>query len=250
MAELVLGPMLRHVTETSATVWVETDRRCTVEVLGRTTPTFCVAGHHYALVDHRRPHAGVDQRVRRTARRRGRAGPSRAARCRPAGSAPCGDGPLVAVVFGSCRTAAPHEPPWALELAIDDRGRGVDALYAYALRMVDQPADEWPELAVFLGDQVYADDSSPQTRERIARSAARTSTVAGRPAAGAGRGFEEFTWLYEEAWSPDVERWFLSNVPSVMIFDDHDMIDDWNISAAWVRDIRRRTGGRTTSSAA
>ncbi len=23
-----------------------------------------------------------------------------------------------------------------------------------------------------------------------------------------------------------------------MIFDDHDMIDDWNISASWVRDIR------------
>jgi hypothetical protein len=30
----------------------------------------------------------------------------------------------------------------------------------------------------------------------------------------------------------------LSVVPSAMIFDDHDMIDDWNISAAWVADIR------------
>ena len=53
-------------------------------------------------------------------------------------------------------------------------------------------------------------------------------------------GFEEFTWLYHEAWSPEIERWFFSNVPSVMIFDDHDMIDDWNISDAWVRDIRRQ----------
>ena len=25
-----------------------------------------------------------------------------------------------------------------------------------------------------------------------------------------------------------------------MIFDDHDMIDDWNISEAWVRDIRQQ----------
>jgi len=43
------------------------------------------------------------------------------------------------VVFGSCRTAAPHEPPWTLELAHDDRGRGVDALRAHGLRMAHQP---------------------------------------------------------------------------------------------------------------
>src|SRR3712207_9183804 len=47
---LVLGPLLRHVGETDATVWVETDGPCTVEVLGRTAKTFCVEGHHYAIV--------------------------------------------------------------------------------------------------------------------------------------------------------------------------------------------------------
>ena len=47
---LVLGPMLRYVSETEATIWVETDRECRVEVLGRTAPTFEVAGHHYGLV--------------------------------------------------------------------------------------------------------------------------------------------------------------------------------------------------------
>jgi hypothetical protein len=31
----------------------------------------------------------------------------------------------------------------------------------------------------------------------------------------------------------------LSVVPSTMIFDDHDMIDDWNISQSWVNEIRR-----------
>ncbi len=31
-----------------------------------------------------------------------------------------------------------------------------------------------------------------------------------------------------------------SVVPSAMIFDDHDMIDDWNTSLAWVEDIRRQ----------
>ena len=48
--ELVLGPMLRYVSETEATIWVETDRECLVEVLGRDAPTFEVAGHHYGLL--------------------------------------------------------------------------------------------------------------------------------------------------------------------------------------------------------
>ena len=50
MAELVLGPLLRHVGEDEATVWVETDAACEVEVLGARERTFAVAGHHYALV--------------------------------------------------------------------------------------------------------------------------------------------------------------------------------------------------------
>lgn len=52
MAEprLILGPVLRHVDETSATVWVETDRPCVVEILASTSRTFQVGGHHYGLV--------------------------------------------------------------------------------------------------------------------------------------------------------------------------------------------------------
>src|ERR1700722_6199288 len=47
---LLLGPMLRYVSETAATIWVETDRACQVEILGRQAATFEVAGHHYGLV--------------------------------------------------------------------------------------------------------------------------------------------------------------------------------------------------------
>ena len=42
--------MLRHVDDSSATVWVETDGPATVDVLGHAEPTFQVGGHHYALV--------------------------------------------------------------------------------------------------------------------------------------------------------------------------------------------------------
>ena len=240
MAELILGPMLRHVAETSATVWVETDQRCTVELLGRTTPTFCVAGHHFALVilEDLEPASCIEYDLRLDGEVRWPV---------PGGALPAsrirtlGGGISPKIVFGSCRTAAPHDVPWALELALDSRGRGVDALYVYALGMLDQPVEEWPELAVFLGDQVYADDSSPMARERIAekRKGLKNGPETTLPQELVD-GFEEFTWLYHEAWSPEIERWFFSNVPSVMIFDDHDMIDDWNISDAWVRDIRQQ----------
>ena len=108
VAELILGPMLRHVAETSATVWVETDQRCTVEILGRTTPTFCVAGHHFALVilEDLEPAACIEYDVRLDGEVRWPV---------PGGKLPAsrirtlGGGSSPRIVFGSCRTAAPHE---------------------------------------------------------------------------------------------------------------------------------------------
>jgi hypothetical protein len=47
---LVLGPVLRHVGDTTAAVWVQVERPATITVLGCSTRTFEVAGHHYALV--------------------------------------------------------------------------------------------------------------------------------------------------------------------------------------------------------
>ena len=35
-------------------------------------------------------------------------------------------------------------------------------------------------------------------------------------------------------------RWLLSVVPTAMIFDDHDVHDDWNTSAAWRRDYQAK----------
>lgn len=42
--------MLRYVDAKSATVWLQTDAGCTVEILGTRTRTFAVCGRHFALV--------------------------------------------------------------------------------------------------------------------------------------------------------------------------------------------------------
>ncbi len=252
MTGLIIGPLLRHVSDTTATVWVETDGPCDVEVLGRHAHTFHVAGHHYALVVIRdlTPRSTTEYDVRLDGVR---CWPAPASAMPPStirtlaaldSTAHLGGGPALSdedeplrIVFGSCRTAAPHEPPWSLDLALDERGRGVDALYAHARRMITQDPTEWPHLMVFLGDQVYADDSSPKARERIAARRADRPPDERLPPELVDD-FEEYTWLYQESWSSPWERWLLSVVPSVMIFDDHEMIDDWNISSTWVTDIR------------
>jgi hypothetical protein len=65
-AELVLGPMLRYAGTKSASFWLETNRPCEVEILGRRDRTFCVEGHHYALllVDDLQPASLIDYDVR------------------------------------------------------------------------------------------------------------------------------------------------------------------------------------------
>ncbi|HSJ46160.1 MAG TPA: alkaline phosphatase D family protein [Euzebyales bacterium] len=230
MVDLVLGPLQRFADDTAATVWVETDAPCEVSVLGTTARTFCVHGHHYALVGitDLQPSTTYAYEVALDGARVWPPDdydlPAPVIRTR-------GDGGAV-VTFGSCRGAAPLEPPWTLDRAQDPRGLGPDALTAYANRMIGDPR-EWPDLLLLLGDQVYADDASPETRAFI-RQRRDTSQPPGEEIAD----FEEYTQLYRESWSTPLVRWLLSTVPVAMIFDDHDIIDDWNISQHWREQIR------------
>ncbi len=230
MARLVLGPLLRYTDDTCATVWVETDGACTVEVLGHRARTFAVAGHHYALVvvsglapatstayDVRldgdvvwpEPDSGWPVSTIRTSR----------------------PDEEVRVAFGSCRVTAPRgrrenrRPLWR------PRALGVDALAALAARMRDTPeaaTGEWPDVILMVGDQVYADQPSPGVAAWI-----RERRDVHTPPGDGVADFEEYTRLYAEAWSDPAVRWLLSTVPSAMVFDDHDVHDDWNTSETW-----------------
>jgi phosphodiesterase/alkaline phosphatase D-like protein len=180
MPKLVLGPLLRYVGETQATVWVETDAAAEVEVVGHPpggaaspsatraqgrAPTFQVERHHYALVQIDGLEPG--RRHRYTVTLDGeQAWPEAGSEFPPSTIRTLGGNGPLRVVFGSCRVAAPHEPPWTLPPTADrKRGKGADALYAFALRLRDADPDTWPDLLMLLGDQIYADDASPRVQE-------------------------------------------------------------------------------------
>ncbi|MER7204905.1 alkaline phosphatase D family protein, partial [Streptomyces sp. NPDC000188] len=232
MARLRLGPLLRYVDESSATVWVEASRPCTAEVRctdgssGRAR-TFQICGHHYALI----PVTGLTP------------GSATAYEVLLDGVQvwPLADSPFppstirtpayddaarpVRIAFGSCRWAAPpadgHDPV------------GPDALDTLATELAAAPEAERPDVLLLLGDQVYADETSPATRRYLAARRDLRDAPGNQVA-----DYEEYTRLYYESWlDPDV-RWLLSTVPSCMIFDDHDVIDDWNTSASWLAEIR------------
>jgi hypothetical protein len=271
---LVLGPMLRYVSETEATIWVETDRECRVEILGRGVPTFEVAGHHYALVvvDGLAPGSEHEYQVALDGTVRwpfpGSGFPPSVLRTlshdRPA-----------RLAFGSCRVAevAPEnlDRPTRRQRATqraarepaDERGasgdpigeEGTDTLAALAAGLRDAPRDSWPDLLLMIGDQVYADEPGPATRRFISehrtagRGAAsqedaedRMPAATDAPALDAAppdevADFAEYCALYWEAWSEPAVRWLFSVVPTAMIFDDHEIHDDWNTSAAWRREV-------------
>jgi PhoD-like phosphatase len=232
MPSLVLGPLLRYVGETDAVIWVETDAPCEVEVLGSRDQTFCVCDHHYALVccGGLEPGTWHEYEVLLDGERvwpRDDGFPASEFRTYPK------DGPLQ-IAFGSCRVAAPHEPPYSLTKDEDDRGREIDALRTLALRMRHQPREERPDVLVMLGDQVYADEVSPATRAFI-----ETKRDPNEPPGERVVDFEDYTQLYLESWGdPDI-RWLMSVVSTAMIFDDHDVHDDWNISQAWLDEMRK-----------
>ena len=220
---LLLGPLLRHVDETSALIWVQVDRKARVEVLGCTADTFEVSGLHYAVVevtglapDSRTPYqVHVDGEQVWPLPNSPFPGSIIATR------GPASDG-HQRVVFGSCRYVKLADPKLA-------RQYGLDALDAYATRMATLDPALWPSVLLLLGDQVYADELTPQSRRRIAGRADRPQEWPDDEIVG----FDEYSGLYRDSWSDPEVRWMLSTVPTAMIFDDHDVRDDWNTSVQW-----------------
>jgi hypothetical protein len=224
---LVLGPLVRYVDATDASIWVETDRAAVVAVRiadrSWEARTFAVHGHHYALVEVSGLEPGTVSPY--TVEVDGaRAWPLDAAGAEarpPSVIATLAPERPLRLAYGSCRTSIGH----------DEAGNarfGVDALRAYALHLAHADRTRWPDLLLFLGDQVYADES---TAEMEAFMASRRDLA--QPPFDEIKDYQEYAHLYRLAWSDPDTRWLLSTLPTSMIFDDHDVRDDWNTSQAW-----------------
>jgi PhoD-like phosphatase len=228
-AHLLIGPVLRRVVGDRATVWVETTEPALVRVEADgggagSAQTFSAYGHHYAVVvvENLAPDTASAYRVFLNDRVvwppvdspypvsviRTRATDDREQ--------------AVSLIFGSCREATPQAT---------GRKLPPDALDAYARRLMADPADPGlrADLIVLLGDQVYADKTSTKVRRFIKHS--RPNDQHGP--ADEVISFDEYTKLYLESWRDPEVRWLFATVPSAMIFDDHEIIDDWNTSASW-----------------
>ena len=230
--DLVLGPLLRYAGTESATFWVETSAPCEVEILGHRTSTFAVEGHHYALllVSDLTPASVTPYDVRLDGEL---VWPPDDGRPQPVVHTRNHE-PRTRLVFGSCRVGDPQPTKLGPVWPDDVKALGIDALWTYS-KQLQRGEMEWPDAVLLLGDQMYADEVSPGTLEFI-RQRRGTDVPPGEQVAD----FEEYTRLYRESWSePDI-RWLLSTVPTAMIFDDHDVHDDWNISWRWVEEMRRK----------
>lgn len=245
---LRLGPILRCVNRTEATVWVETDQACTVTIaLGEgdasadgvretvSAPTWSVYGHHYALVQITGLEPGTVTSYAVTLEADGAASsvwPEPDSIYPPSVIRTLSPDATMRLSFGSCRCVAPFDEEGLEEM-------GADALAALATRMREEPYDRWPDTLFMAGDQIYADEPSPQTVERL-RVAHADASPGRQEVREEVWNYEEYTWLYAESWSPAPVRWLLSTVPTCMLLDDHDLRDDWNTSLAWREEVTRQ----------
>ena len=168
MPELVLGPLLRYVSETEATVWVETERalrgrgarppRADLPA-SRATTTRWSASRASSRRRFYEYEVALDGELR---------WPAADSDLPPSAIRTFGAGKPLDICFGSCRVAVPHEAPYTkTKDETRRRARGRRALASSPSRWSASDRDDWPELLFLLGDQVYVDEGSPRTREQI-----------------------------------------------------------------------------------
>ena len=224
---LILGPALRHVSETTALIWVQTENACTVGVLGCSARTFEVQGFHFALVlvSGLTPDSVTEYQVSIDGETVWPIKDDTFSKFPPSVIRTRGpiSGRRLRAIFGSCRY--PKTDVKKIEKKLKH-----DALDSYASRMAQRPIDGWPDALILLGDQLYADELPADEQRQVKRR--RHGKQGSRPPDEVVS-FAEYERLYRHSWGDPEIRWLMSTVSTAMIFDDHDIRDDWNTSKVW-----------------
>jgi len=162
---------------------------------------------------------------------------------------------------------------------IDTKGK--DAFLGMAKRLQNENMQSWPALLMLCGDQIYADEISDETMKWLdtlhqqffgvrKNSGDRTAIIK-------KLGFScdtprnhlltlsEWVCLYLLNWSTSLctsisikketllevsaAETVMAHVPTYMIFDDHEVTDDWNIDTEWRANIKKKGGGTVIEAA-
>lgn len=230
MEHLCVGPLVRAICPDSVAVWTEWGVPCDVTLTATPSDRFyqpgsfsvcartvMVGGRHYALslLTGLQPATWYTYHVSASS---GESLPFSAeeipVQCFRTLDLPDA-GAALRLAYGSCRKLSAEEPD------------ALSALGSWLLRFLDRREVCWPHILLLIGDQIYADDF------REGHDQAEAEEVPGGPQRAA-RSYEEFARLYTEAWTSDAGiRQVLAALPTLMIFDDHEIINSWNISPTW-----------------
>jgi phosphodiesterase/alkaline phosphatase D-like protein len=238
MLFLRVGPLVRATTATRAVIWAETSQACTAtlmatpydttgsETLTVSAPAIAVGGRYYVALqlDALQPATWYSYTYQLRPLGPGDAETvppsSMLTQCFRTLDAPAkGNGELrqapettntLRLAYGSCRR-------------LDRPDQDVLAAFgAWLMQRFDERETLWPQLLLLIGDQIYADMPPRQLRKTHAH------------LRQGARSFEDFAQLYEHAWTyTEGIRQVLAVLPTYMIYDDHEVTNNWNIGPTW-----------------
>jgi phosphodiesterase/alkaline phosphatase D-like protein len=221
MTYIRIGPLVRATTATEATIWAELSQPCTVllyvkpynvpgsEAVTISTSTITIGGHYYAApqITNLQPATWYTYHLYTAEQQDQHTSLLQCFRTLTPDTEPARP---LRLVYGSCRKLSrPRQ----------------DALAAFG-KWLKKHAEErealWPHILLLIGDQIYADEPARKLREMYPQ-ARRGATS-----------FEDFTHFYQHAWTNDEgTRQALAAIPTYMIFDDHELTNNWGTWPTW-----------------
>lgn len=222
MTSILIGPVVRATSSTSVIVWAAFSEAG--EVVLTASPdtaaasavsirvhTVSVGGRHFAAPQLRglEPGCWYHYRFATPSGEEVAAQELQLEQCFRTLDAP-GTASALPFVYGSCRKLS------------SPRHDALSAFGRWLLERFEQREQTWPRFQLFIGDQIYADQPPP------------TAVGLYPQLRGGARTFEDFALLYDYAWTVDPHtRQALASLPTYMIFDDHEIDNNWNNTPGW-----------------
>ncbi len=234
-----VGPLLRATEPDSATIWLELTTECcvTLDIVSCSTEaaplissqqklpestggvrncmahTITVGSRYYAVlhIEQLQPATWYSYRIRISTDESVIEIPSLPVQHFRTMNAPSqAENAALRIAYGSCRKY------------VSPQTDALSALGRWLRNHWEQRETAWPHLLLLIGDQIYAD----QPPEVMVQAYPQLKDGA--------HTFEEFASLYTYAWAADPDvRQALAILPTYLIFDDHEITNNWNQFPQW-----------------